>query len=330
MDSTPFDREQLREQLAGLASKGVYLGTSSWKYPGWVGTVYDGSRYLYRGKFAKSRFEQACLAEYAEVFKTVCVDAAYYTFPNRASLEGLAAQVPADFRFGFKVTDAITVKRFPNLPRFGARKGTVNENFLNADAFAGRFLEPCEAIRSHVGVLIFELSRFHRADYQDMRQFIADLDTFLSRLPKGWPYGIEMRNDIWLGPDYLDCLARHEGAHVFNSWTDMPSVSEQLALAGSHTNPELVAARFLLTPGKTYERTIQDFEPFDSIKNVDEAARAAAAELIAEGTAAPRRRTYLFINNRLEGSAPWTIKAMVDAKRDALRHRLAPGPGTGP
>jgi uncharacterized protein YecE (DUF72 family) len=313
--TSPADKAQLREQLAGLAARGVFVGTSSWRYPGWVGTVYDESRYLYRGKFAKSRFEQGCLAEYAEVFKTVCVDAAYYTFPSRESLEGLAAQVPADFKFGFKVTDAITVKKFPNLPRFGARKGTVNENFLNADAFASRFLEPCEAIRSHVGILMFEFSRFHRADYQDLRQFIADLDAFLSKLPKGWPYGIEMRNDIWLGQEYFDCLARHEVAHVYNSWTDMPSVSAQLALLGSRTNPALVAARFLLTPGKTYERTIEDFEPFNSSKKVDEDARGAAVSLIDEGARTPSRYTYVFINNRLEGCAPQTIQALVDPDR---------------
>lgn len=38
-----------------------------------------------------------CLAEYAEVFKTVCVDAAYYTFPRREYLEGLGDQVPEYF-----------------------------------------------------------------------------------------------------------------------------------------------------------------------------------------------------------------------------------------
>jgi len=123
------------------------------------GMIYGESRYLNRGKFAKSRFEEHCLAEYAEVFKTVCLDAVYYTFSSRQYLQGLASQVPRDFKFGFKVTDAITVKRFPNLPRFGARKGTVNENFLNADVFASRFLEPCEAIRSQVGILMFEFSR---------------------------------------------------------------------------------------------------------------------------------------------------------------------------
>jgi len=223
----------------------------------------------------------------------------------------LAVQVPSDFKFGFKVTDAITVKRFPNLARFGARKGTVNENYLNADVFASRFLEPCEAIRSQVGILMFEFSRFRRADYLDLREFIADLDTFLSKLPKGWAYGIEMRNDVWLGPEYLDCLARHQVAHVYNSWTDMPTVSEQLDLAGSRTNPALVAARFLLTPGRTYERTIQDYEPFDGIKKIDANARSAAATIIDEGARTPSRYTYVFINNRLEGCAPRTIQALV-------------------
>jgi uncharacterized protein YecE (DUF72 family) len=61
---------------------------------------------------AKTRFERDCLSEYAEVLKTVCVDAAYYDFPRHESLRRLAAQVPSDFRFGFKVTDAITIKRF--------------------------------------------------------------------------------------------------------------------------------------------------------------------------------------------------------------------------
>jgi hypothetical protein len=90
----------------------------------------------------------------------------------------------------------------------------------------------------------------------------------------------------------------------------MPTVSEQLDLAGSRTNPALVAARFLLTPGKTYERTVQDYEPFDSIKKIDADARSAAATIIDEGARTPSRYTYVFINNRLEGCAPRTIEAL--------------------
>jgi uncharacterized protein YecE (DUF72 family) len=55
------------------------------------GMLYDEARYVYRGKFAMTRFEKNCLAEYAEVFKTVCVDAAYYKFPDEKYLQNLAS-----------------------------------------------------------------------------------------------------------------------------------------------------------------------------------------------------------------------------------------------
>src|SRR6185295_17392305 len=171
-----------------LAAKGVFIGTSSWKYPGWCGMLYERSRYAYREKFAQSRFEKLCLAEYAEVFKTVCVDAAYYRFPDQRYLEGLASQVPADFLFAFKVTDEITVKKFTNLPRFGPRAGKPNENFLNADLFASAFLKPCESFRQNVGLLMVEFSKLHSSDYLHGRDFVADLDRFLEQLPQGWPY----------------------------------------------------------------------------------------------------------------------------------------------
>src|SRR5258708_4983178 len=109
----PFDRAAIQTTAARLAQQGVYLGTSSWKYEGWFNQLYAPANYEYRGKVAKTRFERGCLTEYAEVFKTVCVDAAYYTFPRREYLEGMAAQVPSDFQFTFKVTDEITVKKFP-------------------------------------------------------------------------------------------------------------------------------------------------------------------------------------------------------------------------
>src|SRR5438132_10538225 len=122
-----FDREAIKQRAAELAAKGVFIGTSSWKYEGWFGQLYNPARYEYRGKVAKTRFQRDCLSEYAEVFKTVCVDAAYYDFPRREYLQGLADQVPDGFRFGFKVTDEITTRKFPNLDRFGLRAGKPNE-----------------------------------------------------------------------------------------------------------------------------------------------------------------------------------------------------------
>ena len=309
-----FDRDRVKEQAAALAARGVYIGTSSWKYEGWLGQLYTPTRYEYRGKVAKTRFERDCLAEYAEVFKTVCVDAAYYDFPRREYLQKLADAVPGDFRFGLKVTDAVTIKKFPHLPRFGQRAGRPNEHFLNAGLFTSAFLKPCEEIRSRIGVLLFEFSRFWPGDYEHGRDFVADLDGFLGQLPKGWPYAIEMRNQQWLRSEYLGCLARHGVAHVFNSWEAMPAVAEQMALPGSRTNPQLVAARFLLKPGRRYEEAVKTFQPYDQVREPNPGARAAGQALVAEGRAAgPERKTFIYVNNRLEGNALETIAAMLAA-----------------
>ena len=123
-----------QKKAAALAAKGVYVGTSFWKYmsyaglgiircsakyEGWLNQLYTPARYEYRGKVAKTRFERDCLNEYAEVFKTVSVDAAYYTLSSPAYLQKLADAVPDDFRFGFKETDAVTIKKFPSLAWFG-------------------------------------------------------------------------------------------------------------------------------------------------------------------------------------------------------------------
>ncbi len=309
----PFNRDDLKPRLAALAAQGVFVGTSSWKYPGWCGMLYDRGRYEWRGKFAASRFNRGCLAEYAEVFRTVCVDAAYYTFPTEKYLAGMAGLVPDEFRFGFKVTDAITIKKFPKLDRFGELAGKPNPDFLNAELFMRDFLGPCAAIRSKVGLLMFEFSRFWPADYEHGRDFVADLDKFFEQLPAGWPYGVEIRNRNWLRPDYFQCLARHRITHVFNSWEGMPPVSEQMSLPGSRTHPDLTAARFLLKPGRRYEEAVKAFEPYDQLKEENPDARKAGRTLVAEGQASgSRRQTFIFVNNRLEGNALGTIAAMVE------------------
>lgn len=304
-------RARLQPALARLATEGVYLGTSSWKYPGWCGLLYDEQRYVYRGKFATARFEQTCLAEYAQVFKTVCVDAAYYQFPSEKYLADLAAQVPADFRFTFKVTDDLTLKRFPNLPRFGARAGQPNPHFLDADLFQRAFLAPCATVRPLVGLLIFEFSRFYPADYEHGRDFTADLEAFLGKLPFGWRYGVELRNRHWLQPEYFAMLRRHGVAHVFNSWDAMPSVSEQLAMPGSETSDTFLAARFLLKPGRKYEEAVKEFSPYNAVKEVNSEARCAGAGLVhrARQKAKP---AFIYVNNRLEGNALETIAALVE------------------
>lgn len=313
MAAPTFDLGYYRVRLAALAERGIYVGTSSWKYEGWLGQVYSSARYEYRGRFASTRFERDCLREYAETFRTVCVDAAYYTFPEETKLRELADQVPENFRFAFKTTDEVTLKRFPNLPRFGLRAGLVNENFLNAPLFIAKFLGPLEAIRPKVGPVIIEFSKFHSRDYASGAEFVADLDRFFAALPKGWLFGVELRNRQWLGPEYLACLQRHGVTPVYNSWSDMPPVEEQIGIVGDQRTDAATVARFLLKPGRKYEEAVLKFKPYTHTQEVYDSGRVSIATLIKRGWLKPSRNgTYLYINNRLEGNAVNTVLAVLE------------------
>jgi hypothetical protein len=70
-EPTDFDREGLRAKLASLASQNIFIGTSSWKYAGWLGQIYSRNRYLTRGRFSEKRFQAECLNEYAATFPAV-------------------------------------------------------------------------------------------------------------------------------------------------------------------------------------------------------------------------------------------------------------------
>lgn len=301
----------IRPKLAELAARGVYLGTSSWKYPGWSGLVYTPERYEFRGEFSESRFDDRCLEEYAETFHTVGVDATYYTFPTEKFAVGLAKQVPEHFRFGFKVTDEITCKRFPTLPRFAERRGQPNDNFLNRDLFVRRFLEPLEAIREKVGIIMFEFSRFYAPDFARGRDFVEALERFLGALPKGWRYGVEVRNGNLLRPEFFAMLAGHGVANIFNQWSGGTALEFQLAQAGCWTAPH-AAARLLIRPGEDYEESKRRLSPFDRMREPSPETRQAAAAMVRTALKRNAGPMFVFFGNKLEGSSVLSAKALVE------------------
>jgi uncharacterized protein YecE (DUF72 family) len=308
------DARNLHPALQRLAEAGIYLGTSSWKYPGWCGQLYTEQRYLYRGKLAKSRFEKGCLEEYAEVFPSVCVDASFYRFPGAPYLEGLAQQVPDGFLFSHKVTDTITMKHFPRHPRHGKMAGQDNPHFLDANLFLSAFLKHLEPHRGKTGLIIFEFTRFYPRDYEHGRIFVDDLESFLDQLPTDqWDFGVEIRNASFLQPPYFEALARHRVGHVYNQWQRMPSLAEQLSLSRPDREIAPVGSRLLLKCGRDYETAVESFAPYDQIREEQPEIRQAAADLIKQLAEKPLgRRSYLYVNNRLEGNALTTIEAILN------------------
>ena len=85
---------------------------------------------------------------------------------------------------------------------------------------------------------MFEFSRFW-PDYAHGGDFMNDMDAILDKLPKDFPYAVEMRSKHCLRGEYFGCLARHVVAHVFDSRDAMPPVNEQIALAERRIKAEL-------------------------------------------------------------------------------------------
>jgi uncharacterized protein YecE (DUF72 family) len=292
------------DRLRRWAERGILFGTSSWKYPGWQGMVYT------RNYPSQRAFEQTCLAEYATVFPTVCADFALYDFPQPKTMGMMYDQTPGTFTVSLKVTDRITVKQYPNLPRHGDQAGKENPDFLSPSLFTEQFLGPVGELKEKCGAIIFEFSTFAPGSGITLPLFLRSLDAFFARIPKHYSYSVEIRNREFLVPDYFALLKSHGVAHVLNNWTRMPAIDEQIRSADALPAPFAVI-RALLKPGRTYQQAVEFFQPYDAIKEVNPGIRAGVATT-AMRCVQEEKKLYAYINNRAEGNSPKTIEAILD------------------
>lgn len=293
--------------LAALAAglpPDIRFGTSSWTYPGWKGLVYQRD-------YPKTGAAAEMLEEYARypLFRTVGIDSSFYAPPTPKTLQEYSAHLPAGFPCVAKVWDRITVHTHAKA-RSKTQGGEPNPDFLNADLFLREVYEPWQReFGDHAGPLVFEFQTIARGAGMVALEFADRLDQFFSRLPREGRYAVELRNQEFLMPPYLAVLREHGVAHLFNSWTRMPSVGQQLEVPGVFS-ADFVIARILLRPGRYYAEAVDAFAPYDRIQDANPELRRDVARLVA---AARRLRVpaYIIVNNRAEGSAPHTIAAIM-------------------
>jgi uncharacterized protein YecE (DUF72 family) len=303
-DEKPDFVQKYAPKLRDLSKRGVWFGTSSWVYPGWRGIVYRPSIR------SESELRRVALREYAHVFPTGCADWSFYDFPDPHHIERYKEDAPSDFRLAFKVTDLITMHRYPFVKdRWGDRAGQLNEDFLNVQKFIEKFLHRVRLLEEKLGPIIFEFSPIRWSDITP-RQFLKQLDTFLAELPSGFQYSVEVRNAELLKDEYLDILRRHGVAHVLNSWTAMPPLDEQAENEKVFTT-DFSVVRALLKPGRRYEEAVNLYRPYQKTREILPEVRKTMEELAA-GFLQAGRTIYFYVNNRLEGNAPFTIAAVVD------------------
>ena len=301
--------------------KYVKFGTSTWTYEGWVGTVYNRP-------YTKSNFKKTCLEEYAEYpyFSTVGIDHTFYGPANDDTLSRYASLLPNGFECCSKVWERVTIPKYSKNKRYGKLAGEVNEDYLNADLFKDVVLPPYErSFQGHTGPFIFQFQTLYpqraQSDSDDRSAQLRDafsekLNDFLYQLPTEFQYSVEVRNRDFLTPEYFQMLASHNVAHVFNHWTQMPSIGEQIAIEGSLSADHIVMR--ILTPlGVAYKQAVDNFSPYDQVQKPMETMRRDVADL-AKQAMNLKKKAYAIVNNRAEGNAPGTIAAIDAMIREGI------------
>jgi uncharacterized protein YecE (DUF72 family) len=289
--------------LAAQLPPTVRFGTSTWTYDGWTGEVYHRR---YKGPEPARRLE-----EYVRhpLFRAVGIDSAFYDPPSDETLAAYARSLPPGFPCISKVWDRITVRRFTKDARWGDLSGKGNPDFLNADLFKDAVLGPyARAFRDHAGCFVFEFQAMRGKDLPKPAQWADELDRFFKKLPPDFRYGVELRNPELLTDVHGEVLKAHGVAHVFNSWTEMPSIGAQLDLPWTFP-ADFTVARALLRPGRPYADAVKLFQPYERVQEPNPELRHDLMRLMEE---AVRRRieAVIIVNNRAEGNAPGTIRAL--------------------
>jgi uncharacterized protein YecE (DUF72 family) len=236
------------------------------------------------------------------LFNSVCVDRSFYAPLDRAQYGEYAEQVPDRFRFVVKAPNACTL----GWRRGDAGKARPNPAFLDSAFAIELFVEPClSGLGAKAGALLFQFSPLGRVHLREPGRFVERLHAFLSALPRGPLYAVELRDAALLTRSFFAAL-RDSGTHYCVAvHPRLPPVAAQAAaMAGSGPHPLVV--RWNLNPHYEYDAAKARYAPFDRLVDEDTSTRESIARLVAAPLLAGQP-AFVIANNKAEGSAPLTL-----------------------
>jgi uncharacterized protein YecE (DUF72 family) len=285
-------------RIAGELPGNVHLGTSSWSFPGWEGLVYDRAA-------SKTVLARKGLGAYARhpLLRAVGIDRTYYAPIPASAFAAYAVEVPEDFRFLVKASSGTTS---PHRRDAAGRRAGRNELFLDPGYATEEVVGPfVEGLGDRAGPLVFQFPPVGADHTREPSRFAERLGEFLSALPRGPLYAVELRDRELLCADYVAALESAGATHCYNVHPRMPSVAAQRELAATLADGPLIV-RWMLHSGLEYEQARQRYEPFSRLVDEDPDARTVLVELALEHSI--RRKTVIIVaNNKAEGSAPLTV-----------------------
>jgi uncharacterized protein YecE (DUF72 family) len=303
----PHPYQETTEKLQALARRSIYVGTSSWKYQSWWD---QGRGPIYIRDYRNIRdFDQNCLEEYSRVFPAVSGDFSFYNWPNPDFMARINEQTPEGFKIALKATEFVTLKRFPNIERWGSKAGLENPDFLNAKLFKTEFLDRVAPLGEKLAPIILEFTAFPTGAFSDWTEFAEQLEHFFDALPNEFLYGVEIRTKDFAHEDFYRALKAMGAAPILNSWTRMPPLDEQWKVF-EPLDFSFVECRTIMRPGRTRDEAVELYSPYDRIRERVIPVRRALRSMI-EWSLKHRRPAYIFVNNHIEGCAHQTISELL-------------------
>lgn len=287
--------------------QGIFLGTSSWAFPGWTGLVYDREA-------AQSTLAREGLRAYSRhpVLRTVGIDRTFYSPISAFTFAEYAAQVPAGFRFLVKAHEVCTLARYPPYERYGVHRGQPNDRFLQASYAADLVVAPfVEGLRDKAGPLVFQFPPQDTRGFGGPARFVERLYAFFTALPRGPLYAVEVRNEELLTEGFAQVLAELGVCPVLSAWRHMPPVVHQAVLTHA-LELRAVVARWMLPPHLGYEEAYARYAPFHRLVDEDLVTREALAGICA-AAANKGVPAFVIINNKAEGSAPLSALRLAES-----------------
>ncbi|SEQ38578.1 Uncharacterized conserved protein YecE, DUF72 family [Solimonas aquatica] len=307
--------DPLLQPLRSRLPATLRLGTSSWSYPGWIGTVWDR-------EYSPQLLSKKGLPAYAQhpLLRTVSLDRAFYQALPAAQYALYAQQVPADFRFVVKAPSLVADALIRSENGRGLQR---NASFLDPHLALESFARPAsEGLGAKLGVLLFQLSPLPESLLLDPPALLARIAAMLAALPLAelrvrspeLILALELRNGELLGRELATMLRACGATYCLGLHAKMPQIEAQLPTLRALWPGPLVCRWNLHRKHGAYgyEEAKRLYGNFDRLVDPDPHTRAQLARVIA-GTTGAGHPAYVTLGNKAEGSAPLSVLALAQA-----------------
>jgi len=153
----------------------IHIGCSGWFYSHWRGIFYP----------AQEPTTRLWFAYYANVFRTVELNAPFYRWPKPATIRRWKREAPAGFRYSVKVNRTITHER-----RMVRTRRLVESYYRIADTLGDR-----------MGCFLFQFPPSHRYTASRLRSIVTQLDPARHT-------AVEFRHKSWWRPSVYRAFAK--------------------------------------------------------------------------------------------------------------------------